>query len=135
MESLIVQFTTGKYLPKDADLDGCVLFLETSEEMPDAWAVAYLLIGMGERGWFDKFNAVMVGRPKAWFLTNKRTKDEKIAFTKEQWDIVLKTIRSYNQEIPVVQNLNIGHTDPQIVLPNGNKARLQSKEKKIFLTY
>ena len=66
VESLVVQSTTAKYLPKDGDLDGSILFLETAEDIPDPWIVEYVLIGFGERGWLDQFKAVLVGRPKAW---------------------------------------------------------------------
>lgn len=51
VESLIVQATTGKYLPKNEDLDGTVLFLETSEGIPEHWVIEDLLTGFGERGW------------------------------------------------------------------------------------
>jgi muramoyltetrapeptide carboxypeptidase LdcA involved in peptidoglycan recycling len=34
-----------------------------------------------------------------------------------------------------VQNLDFGHTDPQIVMPLGGKARVAAAEEKIYLTY
>ena len=64
VESLIVQSSTGKYLPSDGDIEGAILILETAEDIPEHWIVEYLLTGFGERGWFDKFQAILVGRPK-----------------------------------------------------------------------
>jgi muramoyltetrapeptide carboxypeptidase LdcA involved in peptidoglycan recycling len=135
VESLIVQASTGKFLPKDEDLESTILFIETAEDIPEHWIVEYLLTGFGERGWFDKFQAVLVGRPKAWDFGKQNSTEEKTAYGKEQRETVLRVVREYNKRIPVVQNLDFGHTDPQVVLPMGNKARVVGSEKKIFLTY
>ncbi len=135
IESLIEEFTVGKYLPSDNDLTGTVLFLESAEDIPDPWLIEYLLVGMGERGWFDEFQAVLVGRPKAWEFDKPKTTQEKKVYREVQREAVLKTVRQYNKDIPVIQNLDFGHTDPQIVLPMGNPAKIDSTNQKITLTY
>jgi muramoyltetrapeptide carboxypeptidase LdcA involved in peptidoglycan recycling len=135
VESLIVQSATGKYLPKDDDLEGTILFLESAEDIPEHWIVGYLLTGFGERGWLNKFQAVLVGRPKAWDFDKQNTAEQKAAYSEEQRQTVLKVVRQYNQTIPVVQNLDFGHTDPQVALPNGGKVRIATNEKKIYLNY
>jgi len=135
VESLIVQSSAAKYLPSDDDLEGTILFIETAEDIPEHWIIEYLLTGFGERGWLDKFHAVLVGRPKAWGFDKQNSETEKIEYSRVQRETVLRVVRQYNQTIPVVQNLDFGHTDPQVVLPNGNKARLSSDDKKIFLSY
>jgi muramoyltetrapeptide carboxypeptidase LdcA involved in peptidoglycan recycling len=135
IESLIVQSTTGKYLPETEDLEGTILFIETAEDIPDHWIVDYLLTGFGERGWFDKFQAVLVGRPKAWEFDKQNDTDTKAEYRKLQREMVLKTVREYSKHIPVVQNVDFGHTDPQVVLPMGNNVRVLSSSSKIFLSY
>jgi muramoyltetrapeptide carboxypeptidase LdcA involved in peptidoglycan recycling len=135
VESLIVQCTTQRYLPKDEDLAGTILFIETAEDIPEAWVVSYLLTGFGERGWFDKFQAVLVGRPKAWEFDKPNTPEQKAVYKAQQRETVLDTIRHYSKTIPVIQNLDFGHTAPQIVLPCGNKARIDSASRKIYLSY
>lgn len=135
LESLVFQAATGRYLPKDDELDGTILFIESAESMPPAWVVRYLLEGFGERGWFDRFRGVLVGRPKAWERNRQLTAAEKAAYRSEQRHVILRTVRSYNRDIPVVQNLDFGHTDPQILMPMGNKARISNAEQKIYLTY
>src|SRR3990167_11332052 len=35
VESLIEQSTSAKYLPKDADLENTILFIETAEDIPE----------------------------------------------------------------------------------------------------
>ena len=135
VESLIVQSTTGKYLPKAEDLEGTILFIETAEDIPDHWIVDYLLTGFGERGWFDKFQAVLVGRPKAWEFDKQNDTEAKAEYRKIQRETVLKTVREYNKHIPVVQNVDFGHTDPQLLLPSGNKVRLVGSDKKLYAAY
>lgn len=135
VESMVIQFATGRWLPKDEDLDGTVLFLETAEDLPEPWIVDYVLTGMGERGWFDKFQAVLIGRPKAWGFDKRLTADEKTAYRKSQRDTILRVVREYNSHIPVIQNIDFGHTDPQIVVPSGQRARIDGTEHRIFFNY
>lgn len=133
VESLIVQASTNKYLPSDDDLSGCILFLETAEDIPEHWIIEYLLTGFGERGWLEKFSAILVGRPKAWDFGKQNTAEQKAVYRKEQRETVVRAVREYNETIPIVQNLDFGHTDPQIVLPMGRKARIDSTKQKLYL--
>ncbi len=135
VESLIFQATVGKYLPKDEDLDGVVLFIETAEDIPESWIPAYLLRGFGERGWFDKINAVIVGRPKAWEFDKQNTAEQKAEYRKEQRDEIVTSIRQYNSTIPIIQNLDFGHSDPQILLPSGGMIKINTHDKSIKLVF
>lgn len=135
IESMILQSTVGKYLPSVDDMRGKVLFLESAENIPPMWAVRYLLVGFGERGWFDVLSGVMVGRPKAWDFSHQKTTMEKAEYKKDQRETVTSVIRSYNKKIPIVQNVDFGHTDPQIVLPIGREVRLIPRENLIRLDY
>ncbi|NML65893.1 LD-carboxypeptidase [Hymenobacter sp. RP-2-7] len=135
VESLLAQVAAEKYLPSTAALAGSVLYLETSESMPPPWVVAYLLIGLGERGWLNHFQAILVGRPKAWDFAQPLTKAQKAVYCQQQRETVVKTVRAYNAHIPIVQNIDFGHTDPQLMLPSGQVARVLGSEHRIFLTY
>ncbi len=135
VESLIAQVSAAKYLPKDDEVHGAILCLETAEDIPEHWIVEYLLTGFGERGWLDSFKAVLVGRPKAWDFDQQNDAKTKAEYRAAQQQAILKAIRAYNSEIPVVQNLDFGHTDPQLALPFGGKARLVSSEQSIYFSY
>lgn len=135
VESLIFQSTAGKYLPKDNDLDGVVLFIETAEDIPEPWIVAYLLRGFGERGWFEKIKAVIVGRPKAWDFSKQNSPEQKAKYRKEQREEIVASIRQYNATIPIIQNLDFGHSDPQILLPSGGTIKIDSHKKTITLVF
>ncbi|MFZ1317345.1 LD-carboxypeptidase [Candidatus Saccharibacteria bacterium] len=135
VESLVAQMATAKYLPSDKDIDGTILVLETSENIPQHWIIEYLLVGLGERGWLDKFQAVLVGRPKAWEFNKQMTPQQKADYRDQQRKTVVGTIRQYNARIPIVQNIDFGHTDPQTVLPLGQKARVIVDKQIIYLSY
>lgn len=135
VESLVAQVATAKYLPSDDDIDGAILVLETAEDIPEHWIIEYVLTGLGERGWLDKFQAVLVGRPKAWEFDKQLTPEQKADYRRQQRETVVNTVRQYNAHIPIVQNLDFGHTDPQVVLPLGRKARVVANERKVYLSY
>jgi len=135
LESMVVQSASQIYMPKDDELENTILFLESADGETKPWIAEYILTGFGERGWFDKFQAVLVGRPKAWETYLQIDASQKVKYRQEQRDIFLKIIREYNSNIPVIQGLDFGHTDPQVALPKGGKARIDSTQQKIFLTY
>jgi muramoyltetrapeptide carboxypeptidase LdcA involved in peptidoglycan recycling len=135
VESLLGQVAVGHYLPTSAALQGTVLYLETSEWRPPAWVLAYLLTGFGERGWLDLFQAVLVGRPQVWHHEQVLTPAAQAAYRQEQRETIIRTVRRYNTQIPIVQNVDFGHTDPQIVLPSVQQARVLTAERRIFFAY
>jgi len=135
VESLVAQVAAAKYLPSAAALEGCVLYLETSESLPPAWVLDYLLTGFGERGWLRGFQAILVGRPKAWDFAQPLGPAQQAAYCQQQRAAVVQTVRAYNPHIPIVRNVDFGHTDPQLMLPSGQVARVAGSERRVFLTY
>jgi muramoyltetrapeptide carboxypeptidase LdcA involved in peptidoglycan recycling len=126
VESLLLQCSSERHLPSAEQLRGSVLFLETAEGIPDPWVISYLLTGFGERGWLEVFQAVLVGRPKAWEFDKPNPPERRAAYRAEQRDAVVAAVRHYNASIPVVQNLDFGHTDPQIALPSGGRVEIKA---------
>ncbi len=118
-------------IPSLKDFENIILFTETSEEIPSHDNVRRVYRALGERGILERVKGVLVGRPKAWEFNKQHTDSEKTEYCQAQREAILKTVRSYNPSIPVVQNLNFGHTAPQICLPNGSKLRINTEEKKI----
>ncbi len=112
-----------------------VLMLETSEEIPSADYVFRFFRALGERGILANVQGVVMGRAKAWEFDKPRTVAEKKAYVAEQQATVLSAVRAYNQTIPVVQNLNFGHTNPQIPMPYGGMIRIELDSKQIFATF
>lgn len=135
VESMIAQCAAEMYLPKTSEMKDRILFLESSENIPPHWTMRYLLVGFGERGWFDELAGVMIGRPKAWNFDRQKTTEEKADYRTMQRETVISVLREYNTEIPIVQNVDFGHTDPQIVLPIGRSAKLSLDNGTISFDY
>ena len=122
-------------LPKNGLLKGHILILETSEEMPSLDDVEKLLRRFGSKGVFDEVCAVLVGIPKSWSFERPLSTEERVQFKNQQSDLLLRVIREYTTEIPIIQRLNFGHTDPQAVIPLGRMAYIDSSAKVIKLQY
>ncbi|WP_439658014.1 S66 family peptidase [Lentzea sp. HUAS TT2] len=113
--------------------DGAVLFFETSEEMPSATEVYRILRHMGERGLLQRFAAVLVGRAKAWFFTDQDT--DRLAHTTAQREAVLKAFAEYAPDTMIVFDVDLGHTDPQVIIPVGGTIEVNGPARTITVTY
>ncbi|MBP8689233.1 LD-carboxypeptidase, partial [Patescibacteria group bacterium] len=78
---------------------------------------------------------LLVGRPKAWEFDKQNSDEEKKEYKKGQRETVLEIVREYNKEIPIVQNLDFGHTAPQICMPSRGYTRISSSDKKIYCNF
>jgi len=122
-------------IPSLDDFKKIVLILESSEEMPPTHYVKRVLRAMGERGIISNIKGVLVGRAKAWTFGEDEDVERRDDYRNQQIETVLETVRKYNVNIPVIQNLDFGHTDPQVPMPYGGKIEIDSKNKKIFLEF
>lgn len=135
LESIDDMLRNNAPIPNLDKFENVVLLLETSEEVPSHGYVQRVIRSLGERGILQKIQGVLVGRPKAWEFDKPFTKEERTLYVKNQQETILQTVRSYNKKIPIVQNMNFGHTDPQIPMPYGGKVRIDSNKKKIFVCF
>jgi len=115
--------------------DGGVLLLETSEEMPPAEMVFRSVRSMGERGLLDRFDALLLGRAKAWSFEARNDVDVKRAYQAEQAEAVLRAVSAYRPGMLAVTGVDFGHTDPQFVLPYGGRVRVDGPARTITATY
>ncbi|MFI5617649.1 S66 peptidase family protein [Streptomyces sp. NPDC051567] len=120
--------------PVDA-YTGNVLFLETSEDMPRAEEVYRIFRNMGERGLLRQFPALLMGRAKSWSFQNRFDAREKARFRREQREAVLRALGQYAPETLVVFDVDLGHTDPQLVVPVGGRIRVDGPARRIVVTY
>ena len=105
--------------PDKEEWRGKILFIETCEEKPAPKLFEREVILLKEKGVFDVVNGVLVGKPQ----------DE--AYYKEYKDILIKVID--NEELPIVYNVNFGHATPRCALQYGAVAKVDMKQKKIFV--
>lgn len=114
---------------------GCVLFLETSEEMPRAEEVYRILRNMGERGLLAQFPAVVVARAKAWSFEQPLDPRGRERYRREQREAVLRALGEYAPAATAVFDVDFGHTDPQLVVPLGGRVRVDGPRRRITVTY
>ncbi len=135
VESVDEMLRHGVAIPSLEQFKDIVLMLETSEEIPTADYVSRVIRAFGERGILKNVRGVLMGRPKAWEFDKPATTEEKSAYRAKQRETVLGVIRKYNADITVVQNVNFGHTDPQIPMPYGGMVRIGAQDKRIFANF
>ncbi|WP_132058029.1 S66 family peptidase [Halorussus amylolyticus] len=131
LESLDMQLRTGRFLPAPEDLDGRILLLETSEELPDAIHVREILIGMGERGLLSRFAGVLVGRAKARNLFEDPGPEARAEYRENQRETIAEVVAEYNPDAPVVFDVDFGHTAPAIPVPVGGVAELDPESERL----
>ena len=100
-----------RFWPEPAFWAGRILFLETSEDAPTPETVGYWLRNYGMQGVYDQIAALLVGRARDYSPEAKAELDEML---------VRVVAREFGRpDLPIVSNLDFGHTDPQWVLPLG----------------
>lgn len=103
------------------DPEGAVLFLETSEEAPSPAHVDAYLTDLEQLGVFEAVAGLVFGRPYGY--------DEER--TKALWRVVAE--RTEAASIPVLANVDLGHTDPMLTVPLGASARLNAEARRLEL--
>jgi muramoyltetrapeptide carboxypeptidase LdcA involved in peptidoglycan recycling len=133
LEVLHWNLAVGRWLRPAEDYAGCILLIETSEEMPSATEVFRMLRNMGERGLLERFPAVVVGRPKAWNFDRRTNDGERAAYAAEQRQAILHALDDYAPHALAVFDVDIGHTDPQWVVPYGGTMRVDGPARTIHV--
>ncbi len=106
-------------MPIIHDWKNKIMFLETSEEKPSPQAFKKYLEYFGNQGIFATINALIVGKPI----------DE--VYYDEYRQILKQFADKYH--LPIIYNVNFGHSYPRTILPYGLKARIDFSNKKIFI--
>jgi muramoyltetrapeptide carboxypeptidase LdcA involved in peptidoglycan recycling len=96
--------------------DKTIFFFETSEEKPSPETVDGILMDYENMGVFEKLRGLIVGRPMSYSEIEKQTLRERI----------MERTQSYS--FPIITDMDFGHTSPQITLPLGCMARIDSSK-------
>lgn len=108
--------------PDDDAFDGAVFLLETSEEAPPPDTVKNWLRNYLARGLLNRIGALLIARPMLY------TQNQ----TFQLWQHVRTVLAEAGRpELPVVANLDHGHTSPCGVLPLGGLARVDPAHRTI----
>lgn len=108
--------------PTIDDWRGKILLIETSEDQPAPEYIMWYLRNLGAQGIFSVIKGIVVGKPNR----------EK--YYEEYKDVILKVLREYDMStLPVLYNVNIGHSDPVGILPLGTDVEIDFNSKKLVL--
>jgi muramoyltetrapeptide carboxypeptidase LdcA involved in peptidoglycan recycling len=135
LEILSWNLAANRWIRPVEDYAGCVLLLETSEEMPPAEEVFRMLRNAGERGLLQQFPAVLMGTAKATFFQHPRPPEERQKYRDDQRAAVLRALETYNPQAMAVFGVDFGHTDPQWVLPYGGRITVDGPGRRIVAHY
>ena len=105
--------------PSKEEWEGKILFIETCEEKPAPELFEKEVIALRDKGVFDVISGVLVGKPQ-----------DEIYY--EEYKVILKKVIN-NEQLPIVYNVNFGHSTPRCALPYGAMARVDMKQKKIYI--
>ena len=94
-----------------------------------------MLRNAGERGLLAPFPAVVVGVAKASSLERRTTIDERDRYRATQRDAMLGALGEYNPTAMAVFGVDVGHTDPQWVLPYGGAVTVDGPGRRIVAHY
>ncbi len=131
LEILDQQFLVGRYLPDEDELDGTILALETSEELPASSWVQGVLRALGERGLLERFAGVLVGRPPARSHLEDRPANQRAEYRSQQQTAIEGVFERYNPDVPIVFDVDFGHTWPTTPIPIGGRAELDPQNETI----
>jgi muramoyltetrapeptide carboxypeptidase LdcA involved in peptidoglycan recycling len=125
----------SRWIRPAPDYAGCVLLLETSEEMPSAEEVFRMLRNAGERGLLGQFPAVLVATAKASSFEHQRTAEERKEYRANQQAAILRALEMYNPSAMAVFGIDFGHTDPQWILPYGGSITVDGPARRVTAQY
>ena len=130
LEVLSFHLSVRRYLPDFDRLDDTILFIETSEEMPAEEFVYCFIAALGEIDLLNKFKAILVAYPKAQFCDNQPPGGRETFIVRQQ-EAIKNALKDYRATMPVIFNMNFGHTDPQVIIPNGGLVSINCTKKTI----
>ncbi|WP_040286467.1 S66 family peptidase [Sporosarcina koreensis] len=115
----VLETVKGTELWPDQDYwKDSILFFETSEEKPKPDLIRYWLRNYAAQGILQQANGILFGKPQ----------DEQ--FYDEYKEEIRTVMKEYGlEDLPILYNLNFGHTEPKCILPYGALAEIGCNEK------
>lgn len=114
-----------EFWPEPEFWNGKILILETSEAKPSLHEIDHILRNYGVLGIFERVSGLIFGRARDYLTKEKLELEQKIiAIVRDEFG---------QTNLPIIANMDFGHTDPQIVLPLGTKAQIDCDNKRFRL--
>lgn len=132
---VIDQLAVADRLPSIDELEGSILILESSEEVPPAVWIKRWVRALGERGILGAARGVVVARPPVSGFDSVPPADERERLRDAQRDVVLTEVAKYNPDAVICVGVPFGHTRPQWILPYGGRITLDGERQAIVANY
>ena len=100
-------------------LDGAILFIETSGAATTPAHLRGLIRSIAATGDLFKLKGILLGRPG----------EVNSSIFPLYEEALINTVKEFDLNLPIITNMDFGHTDPLMVLPLGAKARIDSINK------
>lgn len=112
--------------PTPEEWDGAILFIETSEDQLPPSYLLYCLRNYAATGLLHRLKGILLGRPGGARLPLAEH---------EAYDKALLTVLHEEglHHLPVLANMDFGHTDPMMVLPMGAQAEIECSSASLYI--
>ena len=125
--SEVLEFLKGtEYWPNKRLWQDSILFLENSEDAPTPTQLKYWLRNYGTMGLFEQLSGIIFGRPGG---------NVAVDTFKEYDNIFLQVVgKEFDQpKLPIITQMDFGHTDPMFIIPYGAQATIDPINKKFII--
>ncbi len=114
------------YFPPVTDWSDSILFIETSEESPSPHQVTCMLRPLAAMGVFKLLSGILMGRPGGNIPSERFT---------EYDEALLKIVVDEEglTELPIITNMDFGHTDPMLILPYGVQTEINCDTQQVTI--
>ncbi|MEG0307260.1 MAG: LD-carboxypeptidase [Clostridium sp.] len=120
----VLEMVKGTELwPNKEIWNNAILFLETSEDKPSPKYFEYWLRNYGSQGILNNINGIIFGKP----YDNM--------YYEEYKNVILKVVKEELglTELPIMINMNFGHTAPMMIIPYGAVGEINCEENKFSI--
>lgn len=114
-----------RWWPPLEEWRGAIFFWETSEEVPKPDQVIRWLLNYAAQGVLDVIAAMLVGRPHGYSQNDREQLHGRLK------DLFARELR--RPDIPVVTEMDFGHTDPMLILPHGGRVIVDGEPREVSL--
>jgi len=86
----------------------------------------YMLRNYGMQGILDQIKGILFGRARDYSAAEKQTLQDHL--------LAIAATEFGRPDLPIIANMDFGHTDPQFILPLGVKAEIDCQMRQVRLT-
>ena len=120
---VLIMLSGTELFPKAEEFKDAILFIETSEGLPPEDMFLYWLRGLAAQGIINNLSGIIMGRAKNSINNMSIYEKALLTITKE----------CGRTDMPIVTQMDFGHTDPMFYLPYGALAEIDVPNKKFSI--